>query len=67
VRDVVAPAVQRYRAGDKAGAVDTFFRGVFGSDYRDPLERGLPGAFEQAVADAGRSSPRICPPSSGGR
>jgi pimeloyl-ACP methyl ester carboxylesterase len=42
----------RYRAGDRAGAVDIFARGVFGSDYRGPLERGLPGAFEQAVADA---------------
>jgi pimeloyl-ACP methyl ester carboxylesterase len=52
VRDVVAQAVQRYRAGDKAGAVDTWARGVFGSDYRGPLEQGLPGVFEQAVADA---------------
>jgi pimeloyl-ACP methyl ester carboxylesterase len=52
IRDFVAPAVQRYRAGDKAGAVDTFARGVFGPDYRGPLEQGLPGAFEQAVADA---------------
>jgi pimeloyl-ACP methyl ester carboxylesterase len=52
VRDFVAPAVQRYRSGDKTGAVDTFARGVFGSAYRGPLERGLPGAFEQAVADA---------------
>jgi pimeloyl-ACP methyl ester carboxylesterase len=52
VRDFVAPAMQRYRTGDKAGAVDTFARGVFGSDYRGPLEQGLPGAFEQAVADA---------------
>jgi pimeloyl-ACP methyl ester carboxylesterase len=52
VRDFVAPAMQRYRAGDKAGAVDTFARGVFGPDYRGPLEQGLPGVFEQAVADA---------------
>jgi pimeloyl-ACP methyl ester carboxylesterase len=52
VRDFVAPAIQRYRAGDKAGAVDTFARGVFGPDYRGPLEHGLPGAFDQAVADA---------------
>jgi pimeloyl-ACP methyl ester carboxylesterase len=52
VRDFVAPAVQRYHTGDKAGAVDTFARGVFGSDYRGPLEQGLPGVFEQAVADA---------------
>jgi pimeloyl-ACP methyl ester carboxylesterase len=52
VREFVEPAVQRYRAGDKAGAVDTFFRGVFGADYRRPLDEGLPGAFEQAVTDA---------------
>lgn len=52
VRDFVAPAVQSYHAGDKAGAVDTFARGVFGSGYRGPLEQGLPGLFDQAVADA---------------
>jgi pimeloyl-ACP methyl ester carboxylesterase len=52
VRDFVGPAVQRYRAGDKAGAVDIWARGVFGSDYRGPLEQGLPGIVEQAVADA---------------
>lgn len=52
VRDFVAPALQRYHGGDTAGAVDTFARGVFGPDYRAPLERGLPGAFEQAIADA---------------
>jgi pimeloyl-ACP methyl ester carboxylesterase len=52
VRDVVEPAVQRYRASDKADAVDTWARGVFGSDYRGPLERGLLGAFDQCVADA---------------
>ena len=40
VRDFVEPAVGRYRAGDRAGAVDTFFRGVLGSDYRSPLETG---------------------------
>ncbi len=52
VRDFVEPAVGRYRAGDRAGAVDTFLRGVFGSGYRPALERGLPGAFERAVAEA---------------
>lgn len=51
-REFVEPAVERYRAGDKEGAVDTFLRGVFGPDYLEPLERGLPGAFEQAVSDA---------------
>jgi pimeloyl-ACP methyl ester carboxylesterase len=52
VHEFVAPAMQHYHAGDSAGAVDTFARGVFGPDYRGPLEQGLPGAFEQAVADA---------------
>ena len=50
--DVVLPALQRYRTGDKAAAVDIFFRGVFGPGYRPALDHGLPGAFEQAVADA---------------
>ena len=53
VREVVAPAIGHFRAGDPVGAVDAFARGVFGPEYREPLERGLPGAFEQAVADAG--------------
>jgi pimeloyl-ACP methyl ester carboxylesterase len=52
VREFVEPAVGRFRGGDVAGAVDTFFRGVFGPDYRDALERGLPGAFADAVAAA---------------
>jgi pimeloyl-ACP methyl ester carboxylesterase len=52
VGEFVTPALERYHAGGRARAVDTFFRGVFGPDYRDALERALPGAFEQAVADA---------------
>lgn len=52
-KDVAQAAVQRYRAGDPAGAVDTFFCGVFGPGYRPALDHGMPGAFEQAVADAG--------------
>jgi pimeloyl-ACP methyl ester carboxylesterase len=52
VREFVAPALERYRAGDRAGAVDVFANGVFGTDYRGRLEQGLPGAFEQALADA---------------
>ena len=52
-KDVAQAAAQRYRAGDPAGAVDTFFRGVFGPGYRPALDHGMPGAFEQAVADAG--------------
>jgi pimeloyl-ACP methyl ester carboxylesterase len=51
-REFVDAAIERYRAGDKEGAVDKFFCGVFGPDYRDPLETGLPGAFDKAVSDA---------------
>ena len=50
--DVALAALQRYRAGDTAAAVDIFFRGVLGPGYRAALDHGLPGAFEQAVADA---------------
>jgi pimeloyl-ACP methyl ester carboxylesterase len=52
LREVVAPAVQAYRAGDAPGAVDAWFRGVFGAGYREGLERALPGALQQAIADA---------------
>ena len=50
--DVALAALQRYRAGDTAAAVDIFFRGVFGPGYRAALDHGLPGAFDQAVTDA---------------
>ena len=52
LREVVGPAVAAFRAGDAAGAVDAWFRGVFGPGYRAGLDRALPGSFEQAVADA---------------
>ena len=52
VQTYIQPAVQRYRGGDTAGAVDTFFRGVFGEGYGPALEQGLPGGFERAVAEA---------------
>ncbi len=47
-----ARAMQSYRDGDKAGAVDIWMRGVCGPEYRAVLDRVLPDAFEQAVADA---------------
>jgi 3-oxoadipate enol-lactonase len=47
-----AEAAQRYRAGDKAGAVDAFMQVVAGPGYRAALERKLPHAFQQGVADA---------------
>jgi pimeloyl-ACP methyl ester carboxylesterase len=48
----VPQAMELYRAGDKAAAVDTFMRAVAGRDYRASADRVLPGAFDQAVADA---------------
>jgi pimeloyl-ACP methyl ester carboxylesterase len=51
-RAFVTVAVQLYRAGDKAAAVDTFLRGTCGPGYRAVLDQALPGAFEQHVADA---------------
>jgi pimeloyl-ACP methyl ester carboxylesterase len=52
LRTVLRPAVERYRAGDPAGAVETWMRGLCGPDYRAALEPVLPDAFDRAVADA---------------
>jgi pimeloyl-ACP methyl ester carboxylesterase len=51
-RAFVRTAVQLYRAGDKAGAVNTFLRGVCGPGYRPVLDQALPDAFDQHVADS---------------
>jgi pimeloyl-ACP methyl ester carboxylesterase len=45
-------AMERYRAGDKAGAVDAFMQLVSGADYRAALDNALPNAFAHAVRDA---------------
>jgi pimeloyl-ACP methyl ester carboxylesterase len=50
--EVGIPAFQLYRAGDRAEAIDTLWRGIFGPNYRAAADRVLPGLFEQAVADA---------------
>ena len=51
-RVFVGTALQQYRSGDHAAAIDTFLRGTCGPDYRVALDRSLPGSFERAVADA---------------
>jgi pimeloyl-ACP methyl ester carboxylesterase len=51
-RDVAEPAIERYQAGDREGAVDTWATGVFGPGYRALMEQGLPGALEQCLVDA---------------
>jgi pimeloyl-ACP methyl ester carboxylesterase len=50
--EVLGPVLQRYGAGDNEGAVDSFLRWAIGPDYRTWLERMIPGAFDQMVADA---------------
>jgi pimeloyl-ACP methyl ester carboxylesterase len=51
-RVFVGEAVQRYCAGDRAGAVDLFLRGTCGPHYRVALDHALPGAFDRYVEDA---------------
>jgi pimeloyl-ACP methyl ester carboxylesterase len=50
----VGEAVALYRSGEKERALDVFLRATSGSDYRQALERALPGAFAQAAAAADR-------------
>lgn len=48
----VPRAIELYRAGDTVSAVDTFLRGTCGTEYREVLERVVPNAIEQALADS---------------
>ncbi len=48
----VGPIAEMYQRGDRAGAIGAFMRLVAGPDFRTMLDRALPGAFDQAVADA---------------
>jgi pimeloyl-ACP methyl ester carboxylesterase len=48
----MALGFQRYREGDRAGAVDGFLTAVFAPGYRQLLDRVIPGGWEQAVNDA---------------
>jgi pimeloyl-ACP methyl ester carboxylesterase len=50
-QDMIAAAIPKFQAGDRAGAVDTFFAYVLQPGYRPMLDKNLPGAFDQAVAD----------------
>ena len=46
------PVIAAYRSGDTAAAIDRFLRHVCGEDYREPLERVIPGAVDEALAEA---------------
>ncbi len=48
----VPQAIGLYGAGDTSKAVDTFLRGTCGPHYRAVLEKAIPGAVDQALADA---------------
>jgi pimeloyl-ACP methyl ester carboxylesterase len=48
----LTPAVERYTAGDRAGAIDVFFSVVFGPGWRQTADRAVPGGAEQAEMDA---------------
>ena len=50
--DAMGPVFEKYEAGNKPGAVDGFLRAVVGPEYRNVLDRVVPGGFAQAVADA---------------
>jgi pimeloyl-ACP methyl ester carboxylesterase len=50
--EALGPVLEQYGAGDKEGATDSFIRWAIGSDYRAWLDRLIPGAFQQSVADA---------------
>ena len=61
-RASIARCRDRYRAGDLEGTVDEFLCARFGPTYREYLERNLPGAFAQAVSNAGSAFEVDMPP-----
>jgi pimeloyl-ACP methyl ester carboxylesterase len=53
-RDAIERNEARYARGEQAETVDDFLKSRFGAGYRAAfLDRALPGAFAQAVADGG--------------
>ena len=66
LREVAASAIGRIaRRCRRRGHI--WARGVFGPGYRVPLDRGMPGLFEESSAARTHFSARSCPPSRGGR
>jgi pimeloyl-ACP methyl ester carboxylesterase len=49
---IIGPARERYSSGDKRGFITVFTDGVFGAGWEPIVEGAIPGAVEQAVADA---------------
>jgi pimeloyl-ACP methyl ester carboxylesterase len=48
----IAASMALFKSGKREAAVDTFMRAVAGDNYRATVERTLPRAFDQALADA---------------
>jgi pimeloyl-ACP methyl ester carboxylesterase len=48
----LTPAVERFAAGDHAGAIDGLFSVVFGPGWRPGADRAVPGGVQQAETDA---------------
>jgi pimeloyl-ACP methyl ester carboxylesterase len=55
----IPKAMELYRAGDKAAAVDTFMQAVAGSGYRAVLDRVLPRAVAEADTFFAQELPAI--------
>lgn len=51
-REALLKGQQRFKEGSREQVVDDFLRSRFGIGYRSILDQVLPGAFEQAIADA---------------
>jgi len=49
--EAMAPAMTRFASGDTDGAVDAFNQLLAGPQWREELERAVPGAPQQAIRD----------------
>ncbi|HDR73082.1 MAG TPA: alpha/beta hydrolase [Methanoculleus sp.] len=60
-REALLRGRQRFKKEPPERLVDEFLQARFGEGYHAPLERMVPGAFEQAVTDASTSFDREVP------
>jgi pimeloyl-ACP methyl ester carboxylesterase len=50
-KQTIEPALARYRAGDRNGALDVFMRNVVAANWKSALAQTIPGSPEQAERD----------------
>jgi pimeloyl-ACP methyl ester carboxylesterase len=48
----IASAISIYQSGNREAAIDAFLRAVAGDEYREIVDRALPGAIRRAALDA---------------